>query len=213
MKIGVSNLKGGVGKTTLAQNLAVSLAHLGYNVCIVDTDQNQNSLSWSGVRDPELPEILAVGATDVRAMSKQVEKLEEHYDYVIIDGTPHLGEMTTRIIIASDFLIIPILPSAHDIRSVQQFLTHLDQAKGFRPDIKAYFFLNQYQGFQVQKSVLEILETFEIPILKSNFRMRVAYVESAVEGKGVLEWTDEKAATEVAGLTKELLGLMNAVEA
>ena len=44
MKIGITNLKGGVGKTTLSINLAVCFAHMGYKVCIVDTDTNQNSM-------------------------------------------------------------------------------------------------------------------------------------------------------------------------
>lgn len=209
MKIGITNLKGGVGKTTLTQNLAVCLSHLNYTVCIVDTDENHNSISWSGVRDESVPEILVVGATDDRALSKQVQNLEKHYDFVLIDGTPHLGEMTTRIILASDILIIPILASAHDVRSVKQFLERLDQAKEFRPKITTYFFLNLFQGFSVQNSVVEILKSFEIPILESNFRNRVAYIESAVEGRGVLEWTDEKAASEAANLTKEVLKIVD----
>ena len=71
MKIGVSNLKGGVGKTTISQNLAVCFAQMGFKTCIVDTDENQNSLAWSGVRPAELPPITVVGITDVMALAKR----------------------------------------------------------------------------------------------------------------------------------------------
>ena len=194
MKIGVSNLKGGVGKTTVSQNIAVCFAHLGYKTCILDTDRNQNSISWSGVRDEELPEILVVGSTDERAITKAVNKLNDSFDFVVIDGTPSLSEMTTRVILASDLLIIPILPSAHDIRAIHQFIDRYQQALEFRDDIPAYFFVNQFQGYTVQKSIRDLLLQFGLPILQTTFRERVAYVEAAVEGRGVIEWTDEKAA-------------------
>src|SRR5690242_14782028 len=108
MKIGITNLKGGVGKTTISINMAVCLAHAGYKVCIVDTDVNQTSLKWYGARDEHLPEVVVLGATDAKALNKAVEKLHQNYDVIIIDGTPSLSEMTTRIILASDLLIIPI---------------------------------------------------------------------------------------------------------
>lgn len=207
MKIGVSNLKGGVGKTTVAQNLAVSFAQLEYRTCILDTDRNQNSISWSGVRDEDLPEILVVGSTDERAITKAVNKLDDSHDFVIIDGTPSLSEMTTRIILAADLLLIPILPSAHDIRAIHQFIERYEQALEFREAIPAYFFVNQFQGYTVQKSIRDLLLEFEIPVLSTSFRERVAYVEAAVEGRGVIEWTDEKAAEEAVALTNEVLAI------
>ncbi|MEK7258131.1 MAG: ParA family protein, partial [Bacteroidota bacterium] len=69
------------------------------------------------------------------------------------------------------------------------------------------FFVNQLQGYTVQKTIRDLLMQFEIPILETTFRERVAYVEAAVEGRGVIEWTDEKAAEESLALTNEVLGL------
>ena len=129
MKIGVTNLKGGVGKTTISQNLAVGLAHIGYKVCIVDTDRNQNSLAWVGERSDDLPNLLAVGLTDSKSLNKMVDQLDKDHDFIVIDGTPSLSEMSTRIILASDLLLIPILPSGHDIRSMQLFFERYEQAK------------------------------------------------------------------------------------
>ena len=54
MKIAVTNLKGGVGKTTIAINLAVALTQREKSVCIIDTDKNQNSaVEWSMCRGEE----------------------------------------------------------------------------------------------------------------------------------------------------------------
>jgi len=208
MKIGISNLKGGVGKTTVSQNLAVCLAHMGYKVCIVDTDRNQNSMSWSGARDESLPPILVVGVTDPKAITKTVDQLAGDNEIVIIDGTPSLSEVTTRVILSSDLLIIPILPSAHDIRAMQQFFERYEQAKEFRSDIPAYFFLNRYSpSINIHNSIRNLLEGFELKIMDSSFRERVAYVETAVEGKGVYEYSDKKARAEAVQFTNEVIAL------
>ncbi|MCR9290160.1 MAG: AAA family ATPase [Bacteroidetes bacterium] len=206
MKIGITNLKGGVGKTTVSQNLAVCFAHMGYKVCIVDTDTNQNSLAWNGVRDEELPNILVVGATDSNALTKTVDTLHKDHEIVIIDGTPSLSKMTTRIILSSDLLLIPILPSGHDFRSMTQFFERFEQAKEFRNDIPAYFLLNQYSNnLNVHSDMKGILAQFDIPILESTIRNRVAYNKTGIEGKGVYEYQDIKAKAEMVRLTKELL--------
>ena len=208
MKIGVSNLKGGVGKTTIAQNLAVCFAHMGYKVCIVDTDTNQNSLAWSGVRDESLPGILVVGATDSKALNKTVDKLDRDHEIVIIDGTPSLSEMTTRIILSSDILLIPILPSGHDFRAMTQFVERYEQAKEFKAEIPAYFILNQFsENLNVHQDMKNMLTQFELGIMETTVNKRVSYVRTGFEGKGVYVTNDDKAKEEMVKLTQEVLKL------
>lgn len=208
MKIGISNLKGGVGKTTVSQNLAVCLAHIGYKVCIIDTDRNQNTIAWIGERDDDLPKILAVGITDTKALNKTADQLDQDNDFVIIDGTPSLSEMTTRVILASDLLIVPVLPSGHDIRSMQLFFERYEQAKEFRENIPIYFFINQFsKNIKLHQSVQFLLGDFEVEVMKTKFNRRVAYAETSVNGMGVIEHTDPKAAAEVKNFTKEVLDI------
>lgn len=206
MKIAISNLKGGVGKTTIAQNLAVCFAHMGFKTCIVDTDTNQNSLAWCGVRGDDVPSITVVGVTDSSALGKTVDNLHRDYEVVIIDGTPSLGEMTTRIILTADLLIIPILPSAHDYRAMTPFFERYNQAKSFRDTIPAYFLINLfYPTGNVYKAMREQIRDFGIEVLKTIVHKRAAYVETAIDGKGVFESSDPKAKEEIARLTSEVL--------
>ena len=65
MIISITSLKGGVGKSTITQNLAVCFAHMGYNTCIVDADTNQSSLKWAGLRPENLPLIFVSGQASV----------------------------------------------------------------------------------------------------------------------------------------------------
>ena len=208
MKIGITNLKGGVGKSTITQNLAVCFAHLGFKTVIVDTDTNQNSLSWFGARDKDLPNVNVVGVSESEALNKSVDNLHQDYDIVLIDGTPNLSKMATRIILASDILLIPIRPSAQDFRTMDEFFKRFEDANEFGDTtIPAYFILNE---FSEQKRVHEgiskqIESSFDVPVLKSKINSRVAYTEVSVLGQGVFEYSDPKAKSEMVSLTKEIL--------
>ncbi len=209
MKIGITNLKGGVGKTTVSINLAVCLAHAGNKVCIVDTDVNQTSLKWYGARDNNLPEVSVLGAIDAKALNKAVDKLHETFDIVIIDGTPSLSEMTTRIIVASDLLIIPIRPGANDFRTMDEFLSRYQTVKEFKENIPAYFLLNEFTDrINVHKTIRDtLIEHYQFPVLETVIKSRAAYVESCMMGTGVLEHSDNLAKEEMLKLTEEVIAL------
>lgn len=211
MTIGVSNLKGGVGKTTIAQNLAVCLAHLDYKVCIIDTDTNQNSMEWFEARSEDLPEIMVVSVTD-KGLNKSVKKFSGEYDFLIIDGTPSLTDIATRIILASDILLIPMLPSAHDFRTLKLFFVRYEQALEFRDHIPAYFILNQYDArVKLDREIHGLLKGQDTELLNTTLKKRVVYKNAAVDGMGAYEYDDPKAKQEMFDLTKEVLALVEKV--
>ena len=51
----------------------------------------------------------------------------------------------------------------------------------------------------------EAIQGFEIAVLETAVHKRAVYVETAIDGKGVLEGTDLKARDEMVSLTKEIL--------
>jgi len=209
MKIGVTNLKGGVGKTTLSINLAVCFAHMGYKVCIVDTDINQTSFKWFGVREEGLPKVLVLGATDAKALNKAVDQLYLDHDIIIIDGTPSLSEMTTRIILSSDFLIIPIRPGAHDFRTMEEFFMRYNAIKEIKGEVPAYFLLNEFsERINAHRTVKDTLALhYSFPLLNTMIKSRTVYSESGLMGTGVYEHNDNLAKGEMINLTNELLAI------
>ena len=50
MILTVGNIKGGVGKTTLALNLAIARAGEGYDVLLVDGDEQQTAITFTDLR-------------------------------------------------------------------------------------------------------------------------------------------------------------------
>ena len=104
MRIAITNLKGGVGKTTITINLAVALVHRGHSVCIVDTDLGQkSSMEWAGSREEGVKLIPVFGVVG-KQLNKEVSELNSKYDLVLIDGTPQLSELAERTILASDMI-------------------------------------------------------------------------------------------------------------
>jgi chromosome partitioning protein len=219
MVIAVTNLKGGVGKTTIATNIAVSLAHQNYDVCIVDTDLGQqSSMEWSGNRSEDLKPIPVFGI-NAKQLNKEVDELKKRYSIVIIDGTPHLSELADRTILASDILLIPLTPSVYDFRGFEGFLQRFEQIKHVKvasgSSTEAYVILNRVvPNTNVSKDINEAVEAYQIQMFKTRLVSRISYVDTASEGKGVVEYKDKKAKEEMEELTRELVTIIenNAVD-
>jgi chromosome partitioning protein len=213
MVIAITNLKGGVGKTTLTINIAVGFALRGKSVCIVDTDLGQkSSMEWAGNREEDRVKIPVYGVT-VKQITKEVAELSKKYDVVLIDGTPQLNEVADRTIVASDLVLIPMSASMFDFRGFQNFLERYNQMKEMKEanggSVDARILLNRIEkNRNVTKQIEEELKEYEVPVMESKISYRVAYVESAIEGLGVMEFKDPKAKAEIEGLINELEKLM-----
>ncbi len=214
MIISVTNLKGGVGKSTLAQNLAVILAQKGYNLCVADTDvEQQTSMKWAGVRaslgEGSIADV-PVFLINPDTISDQIlNKLGKKYDLVIIDGTPALTELTTRIVIMSDLVLTPILASATDVWALDTFLKRFEEAKitkeamGGKVELRVV--LNKYNDrVNLDREIGETIKEMGVKLLDAKVSTRVAYKEATVQGLGVAELKDKNAQAEMAALVKEL---------
>jgi len=212
MIVSVTSLKGGVGKSTISQNIAVCFAHMGYKVAIVDTDLNASSVRWSGMRSEDLPHITVVGITEADALRKNIKQLHKDYDLILIDGTPSLSKLVSTIMILGDIVLIPIRPGGFDIWATEKFIEKYEQAQALKEDMQAFFILNEYNdNLNLNREIKEALDQLDIGVLKSTIKHRIAYSEAVFMGKGVYEYRDLKAKIEVADLTNEVLkALQNA---
>lgn len=213
MVISITNLKGGVGKSTVTQNLAVAFAHKKYKVCVIDTDYElQTSTKWREERSDDLPPIKVIAIRNDE-LSKTAVSLKKEYDIVLIDGTPALFELSTRAIILSDLVIMPILPSIADIWTLEKFLKGFEEARFAKESmgatVEAYILLNKYSdNLTLDREVVEVLRGFDINVLESRLVNRIAYREAMPQGKGVIEGRDKKASAEMNRLLTEIEGII-----
>ena len=121
----VANPKGGVGKSTLATNLAGYFTHQGHNVMLGDIDVQQSSRAWLELRPPSLPPILSWEIID-----GHVGKPPKGTTHMVLDTPAGLhGGKFEKVMKLADKVIVPLGASMFDIMATQAFLQELKDFK------------------------------------------------------------------------------------
>ncbi|MBF8176861.1 MAG: ParA family protein [Burkholderiaceae bacterium] len=121
----IANPKGGVGKSTLATNVAGYFAAQGHSVMLGDVDVQQSSRSWLTLRPASLPPIQAWEIDD-----GHVAKPPKGTTHIVLD-TPagFSGKRFEKVMQIADKVIVPLQPSMFDILATQEFLQKLAERK------------------------------------------------------------------------------------
>ena len=116
----VGGEKGGVGKTTLAVNLAAMRARAGHDVLLVDADKQASANLWASIRDQEKvdPPVRCVQKRG-KGLAADVRDLATRYEDIVIDaGGQDSVELRAAMTIA-DLAIFPIQPSLFDAATLE----------------------------------------------------------------------------------------------
>ena len=118
----VASSKGGVGKTTVATQLAAQAAIDGLNTVLVDADPQGSATRWAERRSELESAVLPIDGT--RAGWRK--RIPEDAQRVIIDAPAGAmgGDLQPFLDIA-DAVVVPVPPSALDIEATVPFLNAL----------------------------------------------------------------------------------------
>lgn len=184
--ISVVNQKGGVGKSTIACNLAICAVNDGKKTLLIDADPQGSSLSFRAIRI--LDDLKAVSITQP-TIHKDIGDFE-NFDLVIVDAGGRDNTLFRSAVTAASkgMLLIPVLPSQYDIWAAEDTFKILMEARVY-VDIAAYAVFNQtIQNTTVTKDARDTLEelTLEsgINILDTVLFSRVDYKKSISQGLG-----------------------------
>lgn len=129
--VAIGNLKGGVGKSTLAINLACELA-AKHTVWLIDADSQATASEWlAGGQLPIKGELLPLeDERKAQPWLRHVKGLKA--DLVVIDLPPQNGASTAAALMLADLFLVPIAPSGLDLRAAVKALDLLKEAREAR---------------------------------------------------------------------------------
>lgn len=117
----VANPKGGVGKSTLATNIAGYWARQGHAVVLGDVDRQQSARLWLGLRPPAARPI---GLWDTSADT--ITRPPKASTHAVLDTPAGLhGRRLGDVLKQADKIIVPLQPSVFDIFATRDFLDQL----------------------------------------------------------------------------------------
>ena len=205
----IGNTKGGVGKTTLAVNLAVARSASGRDVLLVDGDEQGSAALFTQVRAEQLGQ---TGYTMVQlygaSLRQQVRQLQVKYDDIIIDvGGRDTGSLRAALTIA-DVVLVPFLPRSVDLWAGSQIAGLIEEARVLNPNLRALSVLNaaDAQGSDNADAISVLTSMQGIKPLPVVIVRRKALPNAFSVGRSVLELLprDQKAADEVLSLVSTL---------
>jgi chromosome partitioning protein len=207
MIVTVGNTKGGVGKTTLAFQLALDRTLAGRDVLLVDGDRQASSQTAVGIRAEahRQPAPACVQYADGAVLRSQVQRQAGKYEDVVIDAG---GRDTTALraaIILSDVLLVPFLPRSVDVWALRDIANLIEEAKSLSDRLTALAVLNAADPGSSSDNTDATAALADFPLLTPlsvRIGRRKAFANAVGLGLSVEELTprDQKACAELATL-------------
>ena len=213
--IAVANTKGGVGKTTVALQLASKCVQAGEEIWFVDGDRQltaQTALTCRG-DDESTPVIACSAYSDGVLMVKQLKLQKSKWDRIIIDVGGVDSSALRAAVAMCDVLVVPFQPRSFDVWALGQMIGIIREAAVTRSsDLTAYAFLNcaDLKGAENKEAAEALKDYPELEFIDTPLRRRKAFTTSAGLGLGVGEMKgarDRKAIAEIDALAEKVLGI------
>ena len=211
MILTVGNIKGGVGKSTLACNIAVALSfQTGGGVLLIDGDKQGSAADFTQSRADLLGE---AGFTCVRAQGKevvnQVVTMRDKFSHIVIDAGGQDNPSLRAGLAVSDKVLVPVSPRSFETWALENMASLIEEASITNPRLEAFAVLNLAfpRGSDNSQTQDIIREDYpKLALIEPNIVQRKVFSDAVGQGLSVLE-----AKPRNPDAIGELLGLLGGI--
>ena len=219
MILTVGNTKGGVGKTTLAVQIAISRALAGRDVWLIDGDRQATAVAAIAARADagRQPGIACAQYPDGPTLRSQVQQQREKWGDIIIDAGGRDSTALRAALILSDVLIVPFAPRSYDVWALDDMAALVDEARSVRDGLRAFAVLNLADPGETSADNAEaaaaVADVPQFIYLPTPIRRRKAFSNAGGSGVSVAELSprDPKACAELDVLVASIFNIQISV--
>lgn len=208
--ITVGSTKGGVGKTTLALNIAIARAIAGRDVWLIDADRQGTASTALAIRGEagKLPAIATAHYPDGSQLRTQLTLQRNKFQDIVIDAGGRDSTALRAALVLSNLVLVPFQPRSIDVWAVADIAALIEEARSMRDGLQALAILNMADaaGSDNDDAATALADYPAIDYLNTPIRRRKSIANAAGNGMSVLEQTprDEKAIAELNALLKAI---------
>jgi len=203
MIIVIAHTKGGVGKSTIAWNIATAL-NSTLNIEVVDLDFQRTLTYVNEYRDKQL----VVKGFSTKKEFEAYVRADNNQRISIVDLGGFDSEINRMAMIVADLIITPVSDANTELLGLKRFdkiLNEISQAIGEKITVKVL--LNninpQKKNLDELKEYINKKELFTL--FETVLRTRADYGKALDDGLGIIEYKkDSKGANEMASLLREI---------
>jgi chromosome partitioning protein len=213
MIIAISHQKGGVGKSTIAYNLAVELSKK-YNVNVVDLDVQQTITACNVIRSKFGQKKLNILSFDDKKDFVEFLNNDDDQNITVIDTGGFDSGLNRVAMYAADLIITPVSTEFLEVIGLEKYKKIIKEvSKKVGKDIKTHVVLNKIHHSQQNFSDIQDFinkSSKQFTLMNSVLRRRSDFSISLSHGFSVCEFDDTSdSSKELKTLITEISSILN----
>lgn len=170
MIIAITNLKGGVGKTTTAMHLAAVAQSHGETPVVIDADSERSALEWASDGDLDFK----VQRANPDSLARQARAIATGGSVVIIDGPPNSRDLLWSAASVADRVVVPISPTGLDVNRLRSTLEVLLDIEASKAEMDTRILFTRWDARKVlAREAVDLLRDF--PVMQAKVRSLTRY--------------------------------------